>query len=224
MSELSNSDLKYIITRDVFNGDNAMSEECAEIKRYVVNVNILPELYPTGEYSAQFWEHLGRAIATFSFLEGILKRAIFAFTATRRYGSAEETEAAYEAWLLQLQQVLTDQLWKLAEKYGEAVRNNGDSTILNVHALVDEIKEAAKIRNVLCHGAWLNIPNEEGKAVPFFVNKNNKKFSIPIDIDYLRNVQQSITKLACIVINSVTHMGWQFPGSAGPGRPIWDKD
>lgn len=201
-----------------------MSEECTEIKRHVVNMDILPELYPTEKYSAQFWEYLGRTVATFSFLEGILKRAIFALTATRRYDSAEETEAAYEAWLLHLQQVLTDQLWKLAEKYGEAVRSHADSTILNVHTLVDEIKEAAKIRNVLCHGAWLNIPNEEGKAIPFFVNKNNKKFAIPIDIDYLRNVQQGITKLACIVINSVTHMGWQFPGSAGPGRPIWDKD
>jgi len=201
-----------------------MSEEDTEIKRYVVNMDILPELYPTDKYSAQFWEHLGRAVATFSFLEGILKRAIFAFTATRRYDSAEEAEAAYETWLLQLQQVLSDQLWKLAEKYGEAVRNNADSTILNVQALVDEIKVAAKIRNVLCHGAWLNIPDEEGKAVPFFVNKNNKKCAMPIGIDYLRNVQQRITKLACIVINSVTHMGWQFPGSTGPGRQIWGKD
>lgn len=201
-----------------------MSEGDTGIKRYVVNINSLPELYPTEEYSAQFWEHLGRAIATFSFLEGILKRAIFAFTATRQYDSAEETEAVYEAWLLQLQQVLTDQLWNLAEKYGEAVRNNADSTIPNVNTLVGEIKEAARIRNVLCHGAWLNIPNGEGKAVPFFVNKNNKKFAMPIDIDYLRNVQQRIAKLACIVINSVTHMGWQFPGSMGPGKPIWDKD
>ena len=75
-----------------------MSEEDTEIKRYVVNMDILPELYPTDKYSAQFWEHLGRAVATFSFLEGILKRAIFAFTATRRYDSAEEAEAAYETW------------------------------------------------------------------------------------------------------------------------------
>lgn len=201
-----------------------MSEECEEIKRYVVNTDILPELFPTDKYSAKFWEHLGRAVAAFSFLEGILKRAIFVFTATRRYDSAEEGEAAYEAWFSQLQQVLTGQLWNLAEKYGDAVRNNADSTILNVHVLVDDIKEASKIRNVLCHGAWLNIPNEEGKAVPFFVDKKGKKFMMPIDIDYLRNVQQYIAKLACIVINSVTHMGWQFPGSMGPGKPIWNKD
>lgn len=201
-----------------------MSENCSEIKGYVVKPEMLPESYPTNFYSAELWEYLGRTVATFSFLEWTLKRTIFAFTATRRYDSAEAAEADYEEWLSRLQKVLTDQLWKLAEKYGEAVRNNPDSTIPNVHVLVDKIKEAAKIRNVLCHGAWLNFPNEEGKAVPFFVDKHNKKFAMPIDIDYLRNVQQDITKLACIVINSVTHMGWQFPGSMGPGKPIWDKD
>lgn len=25
------------------------------------------------------------------------------------------------------------------------------------------------------------------------------------------------------VINVVTHMGWQFPGSSGPGKPIWPE-
>ena len=39
---------------------------------------------PTGD-SPQFWEQLGRTVATYGFLEEVLGKAIFAFTATRNY-------------------------------------------------------------------------------------------------------------------------------------------
>ena len=215
---------KRLIPLTNFCGDSIMSDESSEIKRYVIDRGGLPPLYPTNLQSAQFWEHLGRAVATFSFLEEVLKKAIFAFTATRRYASAEEVEAAYETWLLQLRQVFTDQLWNLAEKYGKAVRNNAGSTNPNIDTLVDEIKESAKLRNILCHGAWHRKPDEYGRSVPFFIDKNNKQLVTPIDIVWLRNIQRHVAGLTCTVIDSVTHMGWQFPGSTGPGKPIWDKD
>lgn len=91
-------------------------------------------------------------------------------------------------------------------------------------ALVDEIKESAKLRNILCHGAWHRKPDEYGRSVPFFIDKNNKQLVTPIDIVWLRNIQRHVAGLTCTVIDSVTHMGWQFPGSTGPGKPIWDKD
>lgn len=199
-----------------------MSDEAPEIKRSVIDRNRLPAFYPTHRHSAQFWEHLGRAVATFGFLEEVLGKAIFAFTATRRYDGTEEAEAAYEAWLPQLQQALTDQLWNLAEKYGKAVRSNTDSTISNIDELVNDIKEATKLRNVLCHGSW-RMPDEAGKSLPLFVNKNNKKFETAIDIEFLRTVQRHIAELSCAVIDSVTHMGWRFPGGAGPGKTIWPQ-
>jgi len=34
-------------------------------------------------------------------------------------------------------------------------------------------------------------------------------------------VQRHVTELAMAVVNSVTVTGWQFPGSNGPGEPIW---
>lgn len=199
-----------------------MNDELPEIKRSVIDRDRLPVFYPTHRHSPQFWEHLGRAIATFGFLEEVLGKAIFAFTATRRYDNTEEAEAAYEAWLPQLQQALTDQLWNLAEKYGKAVRTNMDSTISNVDELVSDIKEATKLRNVLCHGSW-RMPDEMGKSLPFFINKNNEKFENSIDIEFLHTVQCHVAELACSVIDSVTHMGWQFPGGAGPGKTIWPK-
>jgi hypothetical protein len=192
------------------------------INRSVIDRECLPVLFPTHVHAAEFWEHLGRTIASFGFLEEVLGKAIFAFTGTRRYAS-DEIEAAYVAWLPKLERALTDQLVNLAESYGKATRENSETTTEGVDVLVEEIKSAAAIRNVLCHGSW-RTPDENGASIPLFVNRKKEIFETPIDVAYLRHVQAYVVELACSVMDTVTHMGWQFPGGAGPGKPIWRKD
>ncbi|MER9902157.1 hypothetical protein [Mesorhizobium sp. M0130] len=186
--------------------------------RSIVDRHNLPPMFPTHSHSSQFWEQLGRAIATYGFLEEVLGKAIFAFTATRNY-SREEIDEAHEAWLPQLERALTDQLWNLAESYGKAVRDNPATTTENVEELVEDIKKATVIRNVLCHGSW-RTPNTNGASVPLFVSRQKQVFDAAIDIAYLKQVQGHVAELACSVIDTVTHMGWRFPGGAGPGKPI----
>jgi hypothetical protein len=192
-----------------------------EMKRSIIDRNKLPLLFPTHRHSAQFWEQLGRTIGSYGFLEEALGKAIFAFTATRDY-SPEEIDAAYQAWLPQLERALTDQLWNLAESYGAAARNNPATTTENVDELIEHIKKATVIRNVLCHGSW-RAPDANGASVPFFVNRQNQVFDTAIDIAYLKQVQAHVVDLSCSVIDSVTHMGWQFPGGAGPGKSIMER-
>jgi hypothetical protein len=143
-------------------------------------------------------------------------------TGTRKY-EAHEIEGAYEAWLSELEKALSDTLSPLADSYGKAVRENQDSTIGNVGELVQRIKEAGAIRNVLCHGSW-RVPDNEGKSLPLFVKRkkgNPEVFETKIDISFLRQVQDEVRNLACDVIDTVTQMGWQFPGGGGPGERIW---
>jgi hypothetical protein len=189
-----------------------------EVKRSTVDRNNLPKLFPTHRHSPQFWEQLGRTVATFGFLEEVLGRAIFAFTATREY-SDKEIEEAYKAWLPKLERALTDQLWNLAESYGKAVRENQGSTIEDIDKLVKDIKETTQIRNVLCHGSW-RVPDSAGKSLPLFMNKHKEIFETAIDTNCLCQVQTHVAGLACSVIDTVTRMGWQFPGGAGPGKAI----
>src|SRR5665647_1735592 len=94
-----------------------------EVKRSTIDRDKLPPLFPTHRHLPRFWEQLGRTIATYGFLEEVLGKAIFAFTATRNY-SPDEIDAAYQAWLPQLERALTDQLRNLAESYGKAARDN----------------------------------------------------------------------------------------------------
>lgn len=195
-----------------------MNSQAPDPKASFIDQDRLPDLFPTHRHDAQFWEHLGRAVATFGFLEEILKYAIFAFTLTRPYDSIEEAEAAYKEW--RPEQVLTSQLYNLAEQYGKAVRENKNSTESDIDDLVDKIKKAATIRNVLCHGSWRS-PDENGNSLPWFIKKGMYIFDTSINIEYLRHIQCCVAELACAVINSVTQMGWQFPGVAGPGKTIW---
>jgi hypothetical protein len=192
-----------------------------EVNRSIIHRDKLPPLFPTHRHSPQFWEQLGPTIATYGFLEEVLGKAIFAFTATRNY-SVEEIDAAYQAWLPQLERALTDQLWNLAESYGKAARDNPATTTKNVDELVEDIKKATIIRNVLCHGSW-RTPNANGASVPLFVNRQQQVFDTAIDIAYLKQAQAHVPELACNVIDTVTHMGWQFPGGAGPGKPIMER-
>lgn len=190
-------------------------------KKYVVVIDKLPKNYPTHLHAADFWENLGRAVATYGFLEEVLKKAIFALTATQNYPSQEELEKAYAGWGSKLERTLTGQLFKLAESFGAEAKITAESAEEkdSIDMLVDKIKNANKYRNVLCHGSW-NTPPESGKSTPFFINHNREIFDMAIDVSFLIQIQDHVKELACHVMNTVTSKGWQFPGSNGPGKKI----
>lgn len=193
----------------------------SEPKRFIVDSNKLPALYPTHLHDAKFWEALGRTVGTFGFLEEVLGKAIFAFTGTKEFKESE-VDAAYELWVLTLTKALSDPLGGLIDTYGKAVREHPNMTISNLNELVGELRDASVIRNALCHGSW-RLHDNKGKSVPFFVNRQGDVFSTAFDVSSLLLLQKSVTELSVAVVNTVTHMGWQFPGSTGPGNVIWSK-
>ncbi|MBS7539598.1 hypothetical protein [Ancylobacter lacus] len=192
------------------------------MSRFFINRAELPPLFPTHKHSPDFWEQLGRTVASFGFLEETLGRAIYALTGTRRC-NLKEFEAGYKAWSSQLDLALTGKLGQLADSFGRAARKNPENVTENVDEIVEHIKAAARFRNVLCHGSW-RPPDERGASVPFFVpyNKDGPKeiFDTPIDSEDLKQVQANVTEIICSIMDTVTAMGWQFPGSSGPGKLI----
>lgn len=187
----------------------------------VIKRTELPQQWPTSLHTPDFWEQLGRTVATFGFLEDTLARAIFAFTATTEY-SEEEAVKVLGKWREQLEQALTDTLWPLSEVYGKVVRQHHEANFKNVGDLVADIKAASKVRNALCHGAWMR-PDADGKSELRYFDKKDGKFETRIDTAWLRQVQDHVLDLICNVINSVTVMGWEFPGGVRLGQPIWTK-
>lgn len=184
-----------------------------------INQSALPVGFPTQAHEPEFWEALGRTVATFGFLEEVLLKAIFAFTATTEY-SETEIEEAFSKWISKIERSMSDQLGTLIDTYGKSVRDNSNATIENLDDLLNALRAASKIRNVLCHGSW-HMPDSSGASIPFYVNRQKEVFETPIDIAFLKQVQKHVLELACAVIDTVTHMGWQFPSSNGPGEVVW---
>lgn len=178
----------------------------------------LPVNFPTQAHSPQFWEELGRTVATFGFLEEVLGKAIFSFTATRSYPE-DKIEAEYEKWLLTLEKALSDPLGRLIGSYGRAVKEHGEAKIADIDKLLGDLHTASKLRNVICHGSW-RMPDAQGKSVPLFVTHENEIFETQVDEAFLWQLRRHAVGLICDVMDTVTSMGWQFPGSSGPGIPI----
>lgn len=187
-------------------------------KAHFVDRDRLPADFPTHRHSSDFWEELGRAVATFGFLEQILKKAIFALTATRSY-SLDQIEEAYCKWEKTLERTLVDTLGRLAKSYGNALRNHSQATAANFEVLIESLLRAADLRNVLCHGTWQS-PSEDGRSLPLYVSNDLSVFETSMDVHYLRQIREGVVELACEIIDSVAGMGLQFPGAGGPGEPI----
>lgn len=195
-----------------------MTEE-PEIRRFYIDCEQLPENFPTHRHCAEFWEALGRTVAAFGFLEEMLGKAIFALTATRQF-PANQIDQEYEKWLPILERALTDPLGGLINAYEAAIRANNNANLPNLDDVLKHLREAASQRNVICHGSW-RPPDEQGQSVPFYVDKKRGIWETPIDVPHLAQLCQHVVELSCAVMNSVTQMGCQFPGSNGPGYPIF---
>lgn len=187
--------------------------------RTIVDKTRLPDTFPTHLLSAAFWEQLGRVVGTFGALEEVLGKAVFALTGTRRYAEAE-AQQVLEVWGKMLEHALKDPLGPLIESFEKAVREHPEATLQNPDDLLAALREASKVRNALCHGSWQS-PDELGRSKPLFVDKQLNVFDTAVDIPFLQQTQRHAAELMCEVINTVTHMGIQFPGSRSSDRPGW---
>ena len=154
---------------------------------YKVERGSLPDEFPTHSHTGEFWESLGRTVATFGFLEEILCKAIFAIESNQQH-DREEGQKALDKWLTKLERSLSDPLGPLIGRYREVTKGCASTEIDENGELVDMLRNASEVRNVLCHGSW-RPPTNAGESIPFFVNRKQGVFETPIDIAYLDQVR-----------------------------------
>ncbi len=162
--------------------------------------------FPTHRHKNEFWEELGRTVGTFGFLEEILIKAIYAISDSRPY-----SKQAFFEWVPSIEKLLTNSLGKLIEKFHSEVKNHPNANIKNLETFIEYLKEAAKIRNALCHGSW-STPDEDNASIPFYVNNQFEVLDTPVNCDYLIQVRRHVAELSCEVINTVLSLDLKFPG------------
>jgi hypothetical protein len=189
-------------------------------KCHMIDRDKLDPDFPTHFQSSELWGELGRTVASFGFLEETLGRAIYALTGMTELDPADDPEAAFDTWSKTLEKALTDPLGPLINSYHEALSRN-QRTMGNDHIdQIEELKKAGKIRNALCHGSW-GKPDSEGRTVVKFVNKKLETFDTPVDRYFLHQTRAALRHIICDVLDSVTSVGYQFPGSGSPGEQLW---
>lgn len=172
----------------------------------------LPDSFPTHRHSSELWEGLGRAVATYGFLEEVLGRAIFAVTATKSVSEADaETEVT--KWMTTLERALDDPLGKLIDSYEKVlgVRPEAAVAIQEADLSFAALREANVIRNALCHGSW-HSPDVEGQSELRYVDKRRGVFETRVDLLFLQQTRVAVVELICDVMDSVTLQGLNFPG------------
>lgn len=179
----------------------------------------LPERFPTHAQTDAFWAALGRAVASFGFLEWTLRRAIFALTGDRPAPpDEEELRRAMADWNQQLEVVATSTLVSLANAFGRAAKDHQRADMDYVSALVVDIKSAAEVRNALCHASWEQI--DPDRAAPLYIAKTAggeqgpSRFLTEVDVPWLEQAQRHAAALACATMDAVTTLGLPFPGSS----------
>ena len=192
-------------------------------KSYISDFTKLDEYWPTHRMSPEFWEELGRAIATFGFLERtILPRAIYALSATRRH--EQITDEMGERWINKLKNSLKDPLGELIKLYEQELEQEIAEAVqpskqMDLHGLIEDMRKAKVHRDIFCHASWGPGSNDD-KAKPFFINRKDEILESEYGVSEIRQVRVFVTQTICHCINTVTLKGIQFPGSSGPGQPI----
>lgn len=185
----------------------------------MIDQDRLPLAWPTHRQSEAFWSALGRAVASFGFLEWTLRRAIFALTGDYPAPTDEsELQQAMKEWSDRLTKVTTSTLVTLAKAFEVAAQEHGRADVAYVSKLVSDIKEAADVRNAICHASWNPITADSSQPLYIAAVVNGVKepsvFETSVDVAWLDQVQRHAAALACSTMDVVTTLGLSFPGTS----------
>ena len=191
---------------------------------FVVDRACLPEDWPTNRGPSEFWEELGRTIATFSHLEDMMARAWFGLTATRKFEDMEQAEAAFPEWEKALKQSLTDSLRSLTKKLKKAF-NNDDRVLDDVaDAYLARLNEVRVWRNALCHGAWQAFQEDGSVCLRYFRRTAEGPESLEdrLSVEAMASIRAATVDLTADLVDIQSAAGIRFPGTALPGAAVTD--
>lgn len=185
----------------------------------IVDQEALPAGWPTHRQSDAFWIALGRAVASFGFLEWTIKGAVLALTGDRLAPNDDvEIQEALSAWGKQLMRASTATLVPLTKAFEAAAAGHGRANIVYVAELVRDINAVADLRNAICHASWNPLTDESAR--PMYIAavaggvREPSVLETTIDVAWLNQLQRQVAELACSTINVVTTLGLPFPGSS----------
>lgn len=174
---------------------------------YTVQV---PDGWPTHELPSDLCEEIGRTIATFGFLEYVIKRAILELSKPTK----SINDSDYKEWERSLELTATTAMAKLTGKLGEVLEPDSRLSQVRVTRIVEVIKEKADLHNALCHGTWIQYDPASGDATLQYFPRNDPRHSqFVLSRAILARVRYETVEVAREVMGAVK---WKVPGFPRP--------
>ncbi|WP_142662288.1 hypothetical protein [Paracoccus laeviglucosivorans] len=147
---------------------------------------------------------LGQCVASFGWLEEILKRAIFALDRARL--ADDLTPQELQVWLLRMGTIADDSMGTLIERLDSSIRRHpglGDRD-----AITDQLHMVKRHRNHLCHASWRPTADKE-LWHPAFVNTRGEPFDHALSIGDLQAILRETVEIGQRVIGVMRATGIQ---------------
>lgn len=181
----------------------------------------LPPRWPGHQIPDDFMMELGRSVATFGALEFVIKRTIFALTATEP--REKVTDRMVENWIrTRILPTLSGTLGQLVDTLRHELKRAKSPAIPDWERLMRDLDDLTQTRNILCHGHW--VPSDTPDFyTPSFISHRDGEFDGEFSVAGLRKIREDTVAAACECMDLVTLKGYNFPGQAGPGRDVLDR-
>ncbi|QFQ88160.1 hypothetical protein F8A10_11610 [Paracoccus kondratievae] len=153
---------------------------------------------------SDFSAALGQCVASFGWLEEIIKRTIYALDRARL--ADDLTEEELQTWLSRMSNLADDSMGTLIEQLDAAMRRHPG--LRDRNRITDHLGEIRLHRNLLCHASWR--PTEErGRWHPAFVNTKGDVQRDPLSVDDLNRIRENTVEIGARVLRVMRATGVQ---------------
>lgn len=167
--------------------------------------------WPTNYHKPEFWEYLGRAVASLGLLEETLKKSIYIISGNKRISNLDNSDDEYNKWIKDLEKVASNAMGSLIKKLEGSINENHDFVFPELNNFIEKLERLLEWRNILCHGSW-RPPDSEHKSQPLFIRRDLNCVQNTVDVDLLKKVIREAAESTCFLINIITTHGLEFPG------------
>ena len=162
----------------------------------------------THKGASEFWEELGRTVATFGFLEIKIAEAIFLLTGTAEQ-KRELTEEDSLAWIKHIENALSASIGTLIPMLRDAFQKDSRISAEEENHVISKLKNLKQWRNILCHSAWTEF-DTDGKGRPLFINWENETFDGFLSRHDISAIRYETIELICFIIRTMKSKGIEF--------------
>ena len=178
--------------------------------------------WPTHKGTSDFWEELGRAVATFAWLEFAMRRTFIALTWSQRCASETEALAILPDAEKQSVASVTDTFHWLTKKIEGVFDVDSRVSLEGGQWIVNSLREIGNYRNALCHGAWIRF-GEDGSGQLLYVRKTGKREYEPYRQSFssaqIRDIRNHSTEVARRLLDIEMSTGFEFTSRTSLEEP-----